>query len=485
MIKSNIFFVSLKILFYSTFILITSICLLLYPGNKLIYLLFSLTFNLYFIYSFKKEAFFFDFFFSIFLWLGFWFKFSIQMIFLKNRFPEGIGGFDFKSSSFDDVLMICIVPIISIIFLSYIIRNYLFNYSLFFKKNPNLPKINHLNQKKIIFFSILFILSFMIIYSLNLYFSIYQKGINYEGNLNFITYNFIVWFIKIGAPSIASIIIYYSILIDLKPLKTKTFYISIIESFISSLSQISRAMIFNPFSVLFGIYKLNQYKKNIYSENTIKKFLMYLVTFFLISLIFSSDLRNKFYNLEKVNTSSSNEIVKKQMSNYFSNLFYLIGNRWVGIEGVMTSYSLDEKSVKFFLSSFTEKYNYSETFYETKVKKNTQVYKYDEVQNYFTKQDLKHIRIFTPGIIGFLFYSGSIILVCLVISLIYIFCIIVEFIILKLSQNNFLFTSLISNILAYHLIHFGYMPQNSYKIILGIFLGLIMIMAINKLFIKR
>ncbi len=485
MIKNNFFTNLIGVIFFFTSTTLTLICLFLYPGNKLIYLLFSLIFNLYLIYSIKKEAFFFDFFFSILLWLGFWFKFSIQMIFLKNRFPEGVGSFDFKSSSFDDVLMICIFSQLSLVILSYVIRNYVFNYSFVNFKTKNLPKLNHINNKKALIISLLFILCFTILYIFNHYFSIYQKGIHYEGNLNFIIYNLIVWLIKIGLPAIVSIIVYYSLLLDFKPYRVKSFYISILESFFSSISQISRAMIFNPFSILFGVYKLNQYKKNIYSQNDLKRMFFYLITFFLISLFVSSELRNKFYNLENKDNLDSNKMFEKKFTSHFSTIIRLAANRWVGIEGVMASYSLNEKSINFFLSSFKEKYSYSETFYETKVKKNEKVYKFDEVQNFYTKQDLKHIRIFTPGIIGFLLYSGSKVLVCLMISFIYIFCILLEFIIFKFSKNNLIFTSLMSNILAYHLIHFGYMPQNSYKVILGIFLGLIMIMTINKLFIKQ
>ena len=41
-----------------------------------------------------------------------------------------------------------------------------------------------------------------------------------------------------------------------------------------------------------------------------------------------------------------------------------------------------------------------------------------------------------------------------------------EFVACKISRNNLIFSSLIGNILAYRLAHFGYMPLNSYKIIL-------------------
>ena len=52
-----------------------------YSGNKLIYLLFTTvsTFSLF--YGFREKSIFFDNFIAILLWLGFWFKFTIQISF--------------------------------------------------------------------------------------------------------------------------------------------------------------------------------------------------------------------------------------------------------------------------------------------------------------------------------------------------------------------------------------------------------------------
>jgi len=110
--------------------------------------------------------------------------------------------------------------------------------------------------------------------------------------------------------------------------------------------------------------------------------------------------------------------------------------------------------------------------------------KYDKINNYLSDTELKHISIFTPGIIGFLYYSGSFIFVFLSLSMIFLFCLLIEIIVFKFSKNNFVFTSLTCNSLAYHLSHFGYMPQNSYKIILGVFLSILMVMIINKIINK-
>ena len=45
--------------------------------------------------------------------------------------------------------------------------------------------------------------------------------------------------------------------------------------------------------------------------------------------------------------------------------------------------------------------------------------------------------------------------------------------------NNPILSAFIGNLLAYRVIHWGYAPINSYKLILALFLSLILIVVIN------
>ena len=446
-------------------------------------------------YSLRKDAFFTDFFLSLFLWLGIWFKFSFQMVFYISVDPEkdmpGViknyaGNFDFSPTSYDNVLIISFFSAFSLILTSFFIKKFFFNYKKNFLKTSKLNKVIDLNKEKIIFISLIFLFSFLIFYSINLYFSIYQKGIVYEGNIPSIFYNLFIWTIKIGFPAFASIIIYFALNLKSKQYKVKSFLLAVLESTFSSISQISRAMIFNPFSMIFGIYKYNQFEKKKFSTNNFYKSYIVLIFFFIFSLFITSELRSKFYNVKLISSKSKSENkVELKLLSHFSNFMYLAGNRWVGIEGIMSTYSLKNKSFKFLKDSFKEKYNYTMTYYTVKVRKYEQHNKFDKIKNYFSKNELKHIAIFTPGIIGFLYYSGSLIFVVFALSIILMICVLIEISVFKLTKNNYIFTSFVSNVLAYQLAHYGYMPQNTYKIIFGIFLGLIMIMIINKIIYKR
>ena len=77
-----------------------------YVGNIYFYILFSISISLLFLTSFNKKEFkFFQFFLSIFLWFGFYFKLYVCIVVIKN-FPEGVGNFDFLSSSYNEVIIV-------------------------------------------------------------------------------------------------------------------------------------------------------------------------------------------------------------------------------------------------------------------------------------------------------------------------------------------------------------------------------------------
>ena len=103
---------------------------------------------------------------------------------------------------------------------------------------------------------LLFLLLSIIIFILNISFGIYQKGLlsSYEGNLIFI--NFLKWFLLLGLTSLSSWLIYNEI--KTKKMSYFSYFISIFEIFLSSLSMISRGMIFNSGSIYFGIYKFSK-----------------------------------------------------------------------------------------------------------------------------------------------------------------------------------------------------------------------------------
>ena len=86
-----------------------------------------------------------------------------------------------------------------------------------------------------------------------------------------------------------------------------------------------------------------------------------------------------------------------------------------------------------------------------------------------------------PGIVAFLYYSGSLVFVSLSLIIITLIMCFFEKIMTMVLGNNFLFVSLIGQILAYRMWHFGYAPLNSIKLLISIFGTIILVSLINKI----
>ena len=166
-------------------------------------------------------------------------------------------------------------------------------------------------------------------------------------------------------------------------------------------------------------------------------------------------------------------VLAKDIIDEINHIIFLIGGRWVGIEGVMVLINNENKSFELLKKSLNEKFALSNSFYENEIKKS--YFKYSNPKNH------KAYTVYTPGIVGYLYYSGSLFFIFFGIFVCASICNLIEFLAYKLSDNSYVFTAIIGNILAYRLIHFGYMPSNTYKILLAILLNFLLIIVMYKL----
>ena len=457
-----------------------------YYGNKFIYVIFSLVFNFSLIFSFKKNTDFFDIFFSLLIWLGFWFKFTIQISFLDYQFPEGAGVFDFDKKSFDDVLVISSFCCFSYFFARMLKLKFIKDSKV--KNNisfENLKIIYFRYRNNILSFAIVFILIFCI---LNYFGSFYQKGV-IQNILPYKLNYLFNWFLNFGFTSFFAFIIFFEYSNKLKS-KIDPMYFGLIECLISSFSQLSRGMIFNGLSLVIGLFKIEFLKKD---KINFKKYFFYflsLILLFLISVYSVNIIRgSKGYNMSEtkkfieIKPKKENLIVKR-FSKETNQIIFLISGRWVGIEGLMSTYAHNEKSMNYvrnekgmalILDSLREEFNLSNSFYENNIKKNEHTY--NEKNQLYT--------VYTPGLFGYLNYSGSYLFLFISIVTLTWLCYFIEYLVRKLSHNNLIFSSLIGNVLAYRLAHFGYMPLNSYKLLIAIIVNIVIYYLVIKLINKK
>ena len=486
--KKKYFFI-FKIIFFFLIIFLTYFGFDSYEGNKIIYLFFSIISNYLIYFSFRKNSIFFESFLGLLLWLGFWFKFTMTIAFSNGKFKEGVGLFNYSPESFNETLVVSQIGIVSFILAGYFREIFIFKYpsnlNFFFKTNNFFKK-----RRKQIW--IIFLIFFTLISISNFYLKIYQKGLIPIYDFNFLFTGVFKWLLLFGLTSISAIIIF----LETNIFRKFFFYSSLLiffETFLSSLSMLSRGMIFNAFALLFGIYKFSN-KLNIPNKLTYYlKALSIILVFFYISIASVNYIRANYFYVgkssefafkvfkEKFKKRKIEKVIKGKYSTFaqqHSEIFYLLVNRWVGIDGVMAVISKKEILNKtFLLNSFKERANMKQpTLYELKFELETQ---------YFSEQLYSNVKGNTlPGIIAFLLYSGSYYFLFISMFIICIIASLIEYLAFRLSYNNLIFSALIGQVISFRLIHFGYLPHQSY-LLFGTIIITIFLVYLTNFFIKK
>jgi len=132
-----------------------------------------------------------------------------------------------------------------------------------------------------------------------------------------------------------------------------------------------------------------------------------------------------------------------------------------------------KKSFELFKSSLLEKKEIGEkSFY---------------IKNFFNNfKDNKYKNenlntVITPGIVAFLYYSGSIIFLFFSIIAILLLCSLIEKLFFLYSGGNFILSNIIGFSLASRIAHFGYLPVNTFYFILSFIITFLLVFIINKI----
>ncbi len=475
--KKNILkFIKFVLFGFISLILIKT--LLIYKGNQFIYLLFSIISLFLIFFSFRKKSIFYENFFGVFIFLGFWLKFSVIESF-HIGFTEGLKGTSIISpQNYDNALIASSVGILGFIFFG-LVREKFFFYPSKLKLNFNTDFYKKFRNVFI------FILIFAIISVcfLNFYFQIYQRGL--IGN----SYNFLFsGFIKTSLLYFLSLCVTFILYFDLASYKKVSILILLLvifESFLSSISMLSRGMIFNSIAIVFALYKLSNKVDLKLQINFYLKFLTLLFITFYISVISVNHLRISKFNIggnflnETTEQYSEKkitpEILKKNLSKSYIGFYHLLIHRWVGINSMLIITKNKELlNFDLFYESLEEKYDAkSISFYE----KNFNIYPDDNYKiNSFRKGNT------LPGLMAFLFFSGSYVFLFFSIVLFSLFATLLEYLIYRSSNYNLIASGLIGMVISYRFAHFGYLPSRSY-LLFGSIVGLIILFFLFKHFV--
>ena len=277
-----------------------------FSGNKINYLIFSLISFFTVIYSFREKGFFFEKFFSIYLWLGFWFKFTLfQGLFIDSP-PGGLGYFKFTNKNLNELMLLASLPFVSLTFSSILVSRFYQSKTII--KNNFFSNIYKKFRLTILIMTFFFITSITLI---NFKFGIYQKGLVSSIELPLFISGFFKWFYLMGSGVIISILVKYE-LENKNDISNSLYSLLIYESLISNITLLSRAMIFNVSAIFYGIFKsLTLDNPNI---KKIKKLIfnyLIIIMLFITSVIIIDNMRSKAYFTDKKILIEKSEIFGK------------------------------------------------------------------------------------------------------------------------------------------------------------------------------
>lgn len=268
-------------------------------------------------------------------------------------------------------------------------------------------------------------------------------------------------------------------------------------------------MIFNVSSIFYGLLKSLNFNED-YKKKIIKFFFYYILILilFLISVPVINEIRyqvyfqaekikiekNEHFHLKiftpetkkKIDTIKKNKSIsyfddKNVVSNKIFKTLQLVYIRFVGIESLMAVSSYQELGFLNFKEAFDEKIDYSNynhyyLKYHLLEKNNSNKIFLEDKKSLKDKQYTIH----TPGIVAFLYYSGSKVFLFFSIFILSVIFYLFERIVYFSSSGNLILTAFISHIISYRLAHFGYVPTQSYLFFGTLFITIFTIFLFNK-----
>jgi hypothetical protein len=435
-----------------------------YTGNKFIFFTFQSVSFILFITAIKKNKSAFEFFTYFFFLLSFWFKFNCILYFENIKVSEG--DFDLTISNYDNATIIVICTFMSCICASFIKEFLINNFIKETKYEMSNFFIRFYKSYRVIIFSS-WIGFLILVWGSNYYYKIYFKGLVNEGTFFVVKY-FYSWSLVYGLAALTSILIYIDFIIFKKKI---AFFLGIFESLFTQMSIYSRSFLLSFFAYLRGFLLLSNKKKLRFSKFAVGKIFILILVIFFLSIYSSAKLRStQFYETDKSE-------VPITFSSIYSDIISLSINRWVGIDALLAVSQNKNLSFNLFLSAWQEEKNIK--------KKSFYIDNFFSRFNYtgFEKKNLN--IVITPGIVAFLYYSGSALFVFFSILFLILICLAIEMLFFYYSLGNIILANIIGYALSVRFIHFGYIPFNSINFLLSFLITFFIMYFLTKIIQKK
>ncbi len=465
--------------------------LLAYSESKVLYLAFSIIFLLLLISAIYKIISYSFLFLVIFLWLGIWLKFTIHLM-LNYDYIEPIGSFYTLNTSMDDVLIVAIVGAFAVLLINIFYRLFEFKSTIGLYEDAGKSPIffNWYQQYKLYIFTAILIIA-LITGVYNVIFGIQLTGIVPKTILPYPLNALISWMIGIGFTLLMATLISWDVRFK-KELSMKSLIFYVLISALTSIFILSRGQyIFMVGSLIVFLLLHYQKYKNI---NLLKVVLFVLFSGFIyIYVIYSvTILRVYSYPGEAISEKiisekiisgeaisekiiSEDEVYEKGISRAYNTFLNLLIDRWIGVEGLMAVVSYPKKSIELFFGGST---------IHTHRGANIDIYQYISNAHYTGMDQTKYAFSTMPGVMAYLYYSGSLWFVFIGMLLLSATMIFIEYIVyiwLKCS----LLVAIIGVYLANSVANLGLIPINLLKSLFLIFSFFAFIKFIESIYLEN
>lgn len=444
-----------------------------YVGTVYVYVLFTAVSTTLLYLGFNKKAIFFDAFIGIFFWLGFWLKLTIRVGFTGGMFFEHTGDFDASGAAFDRGLLVASCGMAGLI-VATLIRRRFFSFPDEMKNDIGLPGLFDFYKKYRKYVLTVFVILFLFVSLSNLYLGIYQRGQVARTVLPYGLGGIYKWLLLFGLTSFAAVILRFEYLIgNNKPYLVSV--LSLLESFASNVSLLSRGMVLNMSALFYGLYKNSNLPRKLSF-----KFLVVVTLVFGLLFVSSVAVVNylRFHGPEIFGRTWDNSEVTSQTSSaavrgMTTPLFI---DRWVGMEGVLAVSSSPKIGEELWRQAWQEVYrDYGTSFYDLNL-----------IQSSYLDIDTsKHHYISLPGIIAFCFYLGSFPFLFGALLLAGLIGAAIEIFVYKFGGRNLILCSLLGQVVAFRFASFGYVPTQSYLLFGTLFLNVMILYGLNKVLLFR
>ncbi len=380
---------------------------------------------------------------------------------MESEFHQPIGQFDGSGEAFDTALIVTSCGLVAFLISSFVRQRFIFSYP---------DKLNSLDSSMLysfykrhrIFLIPIFCVAVLTVGITNAHFGIYQRGEITRTVLPYGMGGIYKWLLLFGLASCTALILHFEY-----NMKKKTTYLvailGLVETFISNVSLLSRGMVLNTSSLVYGVMRsIGKYQIKSNYRFLCVTFIIILVMF-ISSVFIVNNLRGYTYK-GKIQSGIL-------ATNHLHRTSLLLLDRFVGIEGVMAVSSYSNKGWELWYEALDEKFSYNKmSFYDTNI-----------ITSPYRNTDMtKHHHITLPGIIAFCFYPGSYIFLFICIFSLGIIAGLIELFVYTLGGKNLILCALLSQAVVVRYTHFGYAPSQSYLLFGALFLNVLLIFSFEK-----